>query len=336
MQELLDHLSSVSIDSRLSHRNLEVFPIVAQSSVKFEYDTLEDALGKETVSVREVSHGGSVPELLLVNDNALPVLILDGEELVGAKQNRIVNLTIMAPAKSSLKIPVSCVEAGRWDYVSTDFAASERTVYSSLRARKGERVSMNMAACSSRHADQGEIWADIAFKSARMGSRSPTGAMALMYQERTALLNEFVDRLKVAPDQLGAVFAISGRIVGFDLMDKPSTWSKLYPKLLSGYALDALDDGATSPIELKPEMAKEFVGKVSETRQHSYPALGEGTDVRIEGSEITGSALVVEGVAVHVCAFARHPRSEFLRHPDPRFESRMSRASVRSRYRGGR
>jgi hypothetical protein len=40
--------------------------------------------------------------------------LLDGEELIGAKQNRALNLTILAPAKQVIVIPVSCVEAGRW------------------------------------------------------------------------------------------------------------------------------------------------------------------------------------------------------------------------------
>ena len=50
----------------------------------------------------------------MVNRGPKPTLIIDGEELVGAKQNRVVNLTILVAAESELIIPVSCVEAGRW------------------------------------------------------------------------------------------------------------------------------------------------------------------------------------------------------------------------------
>jgi hypothetical protein len=39
-----------------------------------------------------------VPQLLFINDAMRPVLLLDGEELVGAKQNRVLNLTVLAPA----------------------------------------------------------------------------------------------------------------------------------------------------------------------------------------------------------------------------------------------
>jgi hypothetical protein len=73
-----------------------------------------------------VSEAGSVPELLVKNLAPSPVLILDGEELIGAKQNRIVNLAILVAAGQTLRIPVSCVEAGRWVHRSREFAAAGR------------------------------------------------------------------------------------------------------------------------------------------------------------------------------------------------------------------
>ena len=37
-----------------------------------------------------------------------------GEQLAGGKQNRVLNASILVPAKSELPIPVTCVERGRW------------------------------------------------------------------------------------------------------------------------------------------------------------------------------------------------------------------------------
>ena len=67
----------------------------------------------------EVSEGGHVPETEeIVNEGELSVLLLDGEELLGAKQNRVLNLTILVPAHQTCVVPVSCVESGRWHHVS--------------------------------------------------------------------------------------------------------------------------------------------------------------------------------------------------------------------------
>jgi hypothetical protein len=58
---------------------------------------------------------------------------LAGEELVGSKQNRIVNTTMLIQAKSTPVIPVSCVEQGRWNYRSPRFSSEERIMSPALR-----------------------------------------------------------------------------------------------------------------------------------------------------------------------------------------------------------
>ena len=52
-------------------------------------------------AVTEVSESGSVPTLLLDNTADEALFLLDGEELIGAKQNRILNTTILIAAGST-------------------------------------------------------------------------------------------------------------------------------------------------------------------------------------------------------------------------------------------
>jgi hypothetical protein len=67
--------------------------------------------------IEELHEAGSAPELRVVNEGALRVLILEGDELVGARQNRVVNSSVLVAAGSELVLPVSCVERGRWSYL---------------------------------------------------------------------------------------------------------------------------------------------------------------------------------------------------------------------------
>ncbi len=111
MDTILATLDTLEIGEPVAAANLTMFPLLLPEDTLPAYLTLDEALAGGLASVTEVSESGSVPELLVKNRAPQPILILDGEELVGAKQNRIVNLSILVPARETLHIPVSCVEA---------------------------------------------------------------------------------------------------------------------------------------------------------------------------------------------------------------------------------
>ena len=295
-------LSSLSLGPAQSVGDLAVFPLLQHPSGEPWYDTLSAAVAAGTARITEVSAMGSVPELRVVNDSPRPVLIVDGEELVGAKQNRIVNLTILVPAKSSITIPVSCVEAGRWRQESHEFTPADRTYHAVGRRSNVEQVSMSLRADGAPRSDQGAIWNEIDVKSARMGARSGTRAASAMFDQQRHTLDQFVDAIKPLDGQVGAIFAIRGQIGGLDVFDSPRTWAALMPKLVRSYGLDALDMGIGGDGFAQPDPGR-FLDAVSRARCTIYPAVGAGHDLRFEGGGIVGAALSTEQGIVHAVAF---------------------------------
>jgi|GEM_PF-2145368 len=96
MQQLINqYIGGLKLGRKQTFKNLAVFALLSDYTADLNYLTLDEALAKDLIDVVEVSQGGSVPELKVVNNSDRMVLILDGEELVGAKQNRIVNTTIL-------------------------------------------------------------------------------------------------------------------------------------------------------------------------------------------------------------------------------------------------
>ncbi len=105
MSVVTEQLSRITLGEPLTHKNLTLFPLITEENIEPRYRLLDDALAQGCARVTEVSESGSVPELKFVNECDRPVLLLDGEELVGAKQNRILNLSVLAPANQTIVIP---------------------------------------------------------------------------------------------------------------------------------------------------------------------------------------------------------------------------------------
>jgi hypothetical protein len=295
---------SLTVGDPVGAANLTMHPLLTGHDSPAGYATLDEALAAGFVDITEVSEAGQVPVLMFLNNGTVPVLVIDGEELVGAKQNRIVNLTILVPAKTRLRVPVTCVEAGRWSLRSRAFSAAGRAHYASARAMKMEQVSCCLRSTGERFADQGAIWDDIGAKSARMGAHSATQAAAALNERARRDLDRFHAGLEPLPNQVGAMFEIDGAIVGLELFDSASTWRQSMRKIVESYGLDALDRGQGRRAWTHADPAK-FLASLGETEVERFRAIGLGSDLRLEAPHVAGAALAVDDRLVHVLAFAR-------------------------------
>jgi hypothetical protein len=307
MDSLQQDFAQITAGTPATFRNLTLFPLLrpAPASAVPDYLLAEDALEQGLVTITELADGGSVPELRLENHSPHAVLLLDGEELLGAQQNRVMNLTLLAPPRKVTIIPVTCVEAGRWHVQSTARSAAPHVMYARARAARTNQVTCSMQATGAPRCDQSAVWSDIAEKASRMDAASPTQAMAAVYDKHAITTDEYVRAFDCAPLQAGVVFAIDGRTVGMDLFDHPHTLQALFAKLVRSYALDALETatGAT-PRSARPASINGFLQGIAAATIFTQPAVGLGTDVRLSGKRMSGGALWAADRYVHLCAFA--------------------------------
>lgn len=289
-----------------SFRNLTIFPLIEEDGKHPDYLTLDEALGQKAASITEVSEGGSVPELRFINSGDKRVFLLDGEEIIGAKQNRVFNVSIMIPIGKTIIIPVSCVEAGRWHRRSVDFSSAPRAHYAEGRMWKTASVTKSMKFGGGKGSDQGEVWKNISSKFAKFGASSDTSAMSDLYSLQSTLIEDYVRSFNALPNQIGAVFALDGKVVGMELFDSAETFSKLFPKLVRSYGLDALSsgkkEGDDEPVPSKSEVS-DFLKSVAEAKVSSFAGVGEGQDLRLEAKGLTGAALEVDARLIHLTAF---------------------------------
>jgi hypothetical protein len=299
-------------------RNLTIFPLIDENAGEPDYLTLDEALAAKTAKITEIGEAGSVPELRFINDSDKRVFLLDGEEVIGAKQNRIFNLSIMAPAGKT--IIISCVEAGRWHHRSGEFAAAARAQYAEGRARKMAFVTENMKRSGRKASNQGDVWNSISEKFSKFREYSDTAAMSDLYEQQERPLEDYVKSFSPLPSQIGAVFALDGEVIGIKLFDSPETFKKLFPKLLRSYGLDALSshsegEDSKAPATSREEVA-DFLRSVADAKVTSFDGVGgEARDLRLEGGKLIGAALEVDDRLVHLSAFktAKSPQAEHQR-----------------------
>ena len=156
-QFIFSTIHDLKVGSPAHYQGLSIYPLFRSTSPIQEYEMLRTAFHKRWVHINEISEGGSVPELKLINESDNYILILDGEELEGAKQNRVLNTSLLVPGKSQLIIPVSCTEQGRWSRISPEFKNSEKMLFSKARVNKMETVHKSLKQNRMFHSNQGEI-----------------------------------------------------------------------------------------------------------------------------------------------------------------------------------
>jgi hypothetical protein len=270
-----------------SFGSLTLVPLYTEAEPVADYVGLDEALAGG-FAVTELDEAGAVETLLVANLLGTAALLYEGEELVGAKQNRILERSILVAPGAKLEIPVRCVEQGRWAYSSSAFAAAPRAAYPEL--RKTLR----------RQGSQAEVWAEVSAKSRRLHALSSTGAAEAIYHRHAATLEEYLQALPRLDGQAGVLVGIGGKLVCLDYVSRSEVFAGLYLKLLRGYALSALECPVEAPLRRR-EIGR-FLGELELAKRHRRPAVGLGEEALLTEYAV-GAELVLDGDVIALSAY---------------------------------
>jgi hypothetical protein len=247
-----------------------------------------------------------VPELLATNQGEIAVLVLDGEQLIGAKQNRTMGRSMILPAGKETRIPVSCMERGRWRYDSPDFRPSPQNSPTSVRrkardleaghARRGFAPEQSILASA-----QFEVWKSIADFSAKLGAHSPTDALDEVFASKGTEISTWLASFHHEPGQLGLLAFLGDQPLGMDVIGAAKLYARLHDRLLRGYVLDAM---VVDPPTREPstERAGTYLQAVNAAHRVQAPTAGDGRYAVLEGM-VVGGELTWEDRIVHLSAF---------------------------------
>jgi len=287
----------LKVGDRQDVGGLGVYPLTGTTVAGPPYLTGPEASGAGLIEVDELDPP-EVPSLLVSNLADVPILLVEGEMLVGGNQNRTMNVTVLCPPKSVIIVPVSCVEAGRWG-ARRAMSASSRHAPGSLRSVKTSTLQPRGGHASDRRSDQRRVWEEVARQSEIHRLHSETEAIDDVQEVFELGIADDLDRITPVPDQIGVVCTIGGEVVGLDLFDRPTTLARYLRGIVAGHALDA-HGTASSPDAIRA--IERFLAEVEATGRDHGEGVGLGEEIILRGA-VSGVGLSYGRTLVHLGAF---------------------------------
>jgi hypothetical protein len=310
-RELGAALGRLALAPRQAHKSLTLWPLFWTDGPPegLEYVTLTDALAGGGLVIAELQSGASVPHVVVRNRGPVATLILFGEELVGARQNRVANASFLVPAHGEVVIDVSCVEQGRWSRRRGETFHSVGGMLShEIRRKMAQHVSASRRSGGGFAANQREVWDEVHERVQYSLASSPTSAYQDYVATRERDLAELEAAFRPIPGQVGFVASVGEEVVGLEAIGRPAVFERAFSGLLRSYLIDAIDHALVRerrhapPRQPRFDAPEPFLEALNRAPREARPSLGLGVDVRLEDARVGGCALVADTL-VHFTAF---------------------------------
>jgi hypothetical protein len=278
-----------------TYENLRLYPIKAKQSFTDtfsnvgKYMSLKEALAKGKVIITEQLGGATVNVLTIENISDDTVMVIAGEVITGGKQNRIVGKDlILLPHSGKIDLSVYCVEAGRWENVST--GSNQFSGYFNV-------GSMSLRKVVDKEQNQGKVWAHVD----KLNTANSTGSSTKTYtainksEDFTRKLKTYTDYfIKVfsAEENVVGVVVISGdKVLGCDMFATAQLFKNNFENLLASYVTEAIINGAI--VTANAQKVEDYMNKLLQSEEEQTATLKEkgkvfvndGKKVRISSYE---------------------------------------------------
>jgi hypothetical protein len=231
--------------------------------------------------------------------------LVEGETVTGGQQNRVLNVSVLVPGGATINVPVSCVEAGRWNGRSA-FERGRTFAPRRVRRVKNMTVSDSVRRGGTKSSDQGAVWNSIDYELDRLKVDSSTRAIhasELLFEADNQLANAAQELAGIGPlpGQCGIVLGHGKRIVAAEIFATPELLAANWEALIRAALLDAPEF-----VEGRPSVSRalRFVTRLGTARGTRSPGVGLGEELHLETTKMVGQALVLDGAVVHASAFA--------------------------------
>lgn len=290
---------SIELLESQKYENVEAIPIKSDFFGKKDFLTLKKGYEMGLVEIKELENS-TVNTVLCKNDSVAPLILIDGDEITGAMQNRIINDTLLIPAKSTINIPVSCTEHGRWH--TRGEGAESRTFKPSLYSANHSTRSRKSRASYEERDYQWEVWDSISEFESRSNFKSMTSALNDSYENLKDKQNDYLSKFHIEDGQNGVIFIVNGEVKGLELFYNHSIYKEYHEKLCRSYIIEAIVEKKSVDNIDRLELMK-VLENISQSEFKSKKSIGLGDNLKFSNDFGSGSGLVWEDELIHMTFF---------------------------------
>jgi hypothetical protein len=259
--------------------------------------------------VSESTGEGVVGKLITINNTEAYLLLTDADVLVGAKQNRVMNKSMLLAPLAKTVIDVSCIERLRWQYTSQSFSNPGTVADPDLRKEKARSLSCRIDGPEDqKYETQRTVWSHIHASMNEQGCASRTESYSDLINYRMERGGNDFPACEPESGCNGIAVILNRKIISVDLFGREEVFIHYFP-MLRDSAFRMAGRGKKD----KPLDQHEAYYRVLEAIDESEAAnripddtySGAGLYNTIESESFVGSSLTFNGELIHNAFFAK-------------------------------
>ena len=289
-----DFYAQLSVGEPVVHGNLAFYPVYLPGGGEKLGDVLTMAEAADTgkFKIAELEEGAAVNNLAVHNDTDKYVVLLAGEMIRGAKQDRIISYDAVIPPGGKFDVDAFCVEAGRWTEVSTHFSYNKEMAPASVRATAQGKQ------------DQGQVWAEVSKVNAKRGAVTGTDALTASYddpafQADVKKYEKALADLAKKREVVGVLVVAEGKVKAGDVFANHDLFAAVWPGLLTSYAMDAALAGELGEVPAASEIATYLAQLEDAEREMTFEDEMQNRST-LSAGEMSAYELEYKGKKLHV------------------------------------
>ena len=183
--------------------NCTFVPLQLNNYTDLKLETFGSLSKKRQVEATEIDENGVVNKIKVRNNSSNLLILHDGEIIVGAKQNRTIDKTVILKPKETRNVDVLCVEKGRWSFRNHEFSQHNSKLSPEIRFSKETVTNYNK---------QNTVWNEIDKMYEENNQYSNTSDFCEFKKEENSKLGLEEIKSKIFNDKYNGILVTNNKI----------------------------------------------------------------------------------------------------------------------------